>query len=197
MGVGHKTGQVGTPSVLIVDDEPDILDTYSAWLSGEYDVETASGGKEALEKIDPNISVVFLDRRMPDMLGREVLKKIRDRQDSPRVAMVTAVEPDFDIVSMGFDDYLLKPVTKSDIIDTAELLLERTRYTEVVTEYHSLVSKKVLLEQKKSDQELAGSDEYRALLKKIDGVQEKADKLSEEMSSTDFEAVARDIQDFA
>ncbi len=184
-------------TVLIVDDEEDILDTYSTWLSEEYEVRTASGGEAALERLDDAVSVVLLDRRMPDMLGREVLKEIRDSDFNPRVAMVTAVSPDFDVLSMGFDAYLVKPVTKDDLVETVEGLRQQGEYAEKIDEYHSLVSRKVVLEQEMSQERLAENESYLALLNEIDEMKEEVDELSDGMSSDDFESVVRDIHDRA
>jgi len=184
-------------TVLVVDDEGDILDTYSTWLSDEYEVRTASGGEEALEKLDGEVSVVLLDRRMPDMLGREVLGEIRDRDTDPRVAMVTAVSPDFDVLGMGFDAYLVKPVKRDDLLRTVEGLTGQKDYVEKITEYHSLVSRKVVLEQEMSDERLAGNERYRDLLDEIESMKDEVDALSDGMSPDDFESVVRDIHDRA
>ena len=80
-----------------------------------HDVRTAYGGEEALEKADEDVDLVFLDRQMPDMSGDDVLERVRERGLDCRVVMVTAVDPDFDIVEMPFDDYLTKPVMRDDV----------------------------------------------------------------------------------
>jgi DNA-binding response OmpR family regulator len=90
--------------VLVVDDEPDVADSYAAFLRDRYDVRTAYGGEPALAALDEDIDVVLLDRRMPDMFGDEVLESIRGRGFECRVAMITAVDPDVDIIDMEFDD---------------------------------------------------------------------------------------------
>jgi DNA-binding response OmpR family regulator len=82
--------------------------------------------------------VVLLDRRMPGMSGDEVLEHIKDWELECRVVMVTAVDPDENIIEMGFDDYLSKPVSKSKVIDTIDQLVLFDRYEELLTEYHSL-----------------------------------------------------------
>ncbi|MFW5983575.1 MAG: response regulator [Halobacteria archaeon] len=184
-------------TVMVVDDEPGILDTYSAWLSEEYDVVTASDGDEALSKLHDDVSVVLLDRRMPGMSGRDVLDEMHDRDHDARVAIVTAVEPDFEIVDMGFDAYLVKPVTKEELVEVVEELLNRVEYSEMVLEYHSLVSKKVLLESKKTDEQLDNSDEYAKLIDRLEDVESRADELFRGMSTDGYKALVRDIQDRA
>jgi DNA-binding response OmpR family regulator len=179
---------------MVVDDDPGILDTYSAWLSDEYDVTTASSGEEALNRINEDVSVVLLDRRMPGVSGREALKQIREAGYGVRVAVVTAVEPDFEVIDMGFDAYLVKPVARGELTGAVEDLLQRVKYTDKVLDYHSLVSKKVLLEEKKTEKELAESKEYAELLDRLKEVESRVDELSRSMTKDGFEAVVRDIQ---
>ncbi len=92
---------------------------------------------------------------MPGLSGDEVLEQIRDRDLNSRVVMVTAVKPDFDIIDMGFDDYLVKPVSKDDLYTTVEGMLSRIEYDNQMQEYFSLVSKKAVLEAEKDEAELA------------------------------------------
>lgn len=79
-------------------------------LEDEYDVETAYGGRQSLEKIESETDIVLLDRRMPGISGDEVLAEIRDGDLECRVAMITAVDPELDFFGMPLDGFLLKPV---------------------------------------------------------------------------------------
>jgi len=159
------------PVVLIVEDEPDVAETYNLWLADDYDVRIAADGDEGLAKLDGAVDVVLLDRMMPGLSGDEVLERIRDRELGCRVAMVTAVEPDFDILEMGFDAYLNKPIRSDELHSTVEKLLERTEYDSLLQEYYALVEKQATLETAKSGAELAESDEYDQLRERIDELQ--------------------------
>lgn len=165
-----------SPLVLVVEDEPDLADLYATWLSSEYRVRTAYGGHEALDALDGDVDVVLLDRRMPGLSGDEVLETVRNRGIDCRVAMVTAVEPDFDIVAMGFDDYLVKPVTKDALRETVSTLCTRSAYDEGVQELFSLASKKALLESEKGSTELDESEEYAELTAQIEALQAELDE---------------------
>ena len=164
------------PVVLIVEDEPDLADLYAAWLSGEYDVRTAYGGREALDELDDDLDVVLLDRQMPGLSGDEVLVALRDRGINCKVAMVTAVEPDFDIVAMGFDDYLIKPVTREGLKETVTELLTRNEYDKGVQELFSLSSKKALLEAEKATTTLETNEEYQELTRRVAELREELDQ---------------------
>ncbi|SEK66534.1 bacterio-opsin activator domain-containing protein [Haloferax larsenii] len=145
---GHETGQqTAEPVVLVVDDDKDLADTCQYWLDdGRYTVETAYGGTAALERLDDSIDVVLLDRRMPSISGDDVLDEIRARDIDCRVAMMTAVEPDTDIVDMPFDAYLVKPVSESEVTETVEELLVRSGFEAEVREYFALESTEEALE---------------------------------------------------
>lgn len=175
----------GTPLVLVVEDEPDLAELYATWLSESYRVQTAEGGREALEKLHDEVRVVLLDRRMPDLSGDEVLDAINDRDLSVRVAMVSAVEPDFDVLDMGFDDYLVKPVSKEELTTTVANLLARDAYGEGVQELFALSSKKALLEAEKDPTALEGTEEYQRLLEDIDELRTELDETLARLSDTD------------
>ena len=185
------------PEVLIVEDEPDVATTYELWLSDGYDVRVAHEGDDALEKLDDDVRVVLLDRMLPGLTGDEVLEAIEKRDVDCRVAMVTAVEPDFDIVEMGFDAYLTKPVWKDELMETVENLLARTDYSATLREYTSLVGKRAALEAEKSSSELADNESYQDLQAEIDEVSEQLDDAAVVGMSDDedFVATVRDIAD--
>jgi DNA-binding response OmpR family regulator len=162
-------------TILVVDDETDIADLYTTWLGIEHDVRTAYGGEEALDKVDDDVDIVFLDRQMPDYSGDEVLEEIRDRGLDCRVVMVTAVDPDFDIVSMEFDDYLTKPVMRDDLSEAVDSMRERDDYNEKLQEYFALTSKKATLEAEKTPSELQDSDEYQEMVDRVEELEDEAD----------------------
>jgi len=182
------------PVVLIVEDEPDVAETYNLWLQDEYEVRMAGNGSEALELLDDDVDVVLLDRMMPGLSGDEVLDRIRESDSDCRVAMVTAVEPDFDILEMGFDSYLTKPIRSEELYETVSNLLERSTYDDLLQRYYSLVEKQATLEATKSSAELAESEEYRSLT-------ERVAELKDELSGTlggveddeDFIATLREL----
>ena len=83
----------GRHRLLIVDDEPLILEVLTEHFKSEYDVETALNGADALGAIlRARPDVVMLDINMPRMNGVEVLKDIKQIDESIAVIMVTANE---------------------------------------------------------------------------------------------------------
>lgn len=153
--------------VLIVDDEPAVVEMYRLYLTEEYDVRTATDGEEALKKLDNVVDVVLLDRRMPGLSGDEVLERIRARAVDCRVVMVTAVNPDLDILDMEFDEYLVKPVTREQLQDAVERMLARDALKRRIMRMFALASKLATLEQKLDVEQLERSEEYQQLLKEF------------------------------
>jgi len=177
-------------TVLIVDDEEDIADLYSTWLRETYEVRTAYGPEGALERADESVDVVFLDRQMPKMTGDEVLDEIRARELGCRVVMVTAVDPDFDIVDMPFDDYLTKPVMLDDLRDAAERMRTRETYDAQMQDFFAKASKKATLEAEKDYVELQEHEEYAELDSEVQELRQEADQAVDDLSEADdFEAL--------
>lgn len=171
--------------ILVVDDESRLADLFAAWLKTDWDVETAYNGESALEQMQDSVEIVLLDRRMPGLSGDEVLSEIRDQGYDCRVVMVTAVDPDFDIIEMGFDDYLVKPVSKDELLDVVERVETRSSYEADIQRYYSLVSKKSLLETEKSDRELEASEEYSELCGQVDELRGSVDETVADLSDHD------------
>jgi DNA-binding response OmpR family regulator len=183
-------------TVLIVDDDRDVVRTYRRYLEDSYTIREAYGGDEALDELDDDVDVVLLDRLMPGVSGGEVLDHIRDRELTVRVAMVTAVDPDFDILDMGFDDYLTKPTSYDELRETIEELLDLNRHAEHVREYHSLLAKREALHEGKAAYELERSDAYADLVARIEALEDTLE--SEAGGYTDdeqFVATLRAIDD--
>ena len=134
-------------AVLVVDDDADLADTYALWLREHVDVHVAYSGRDALDVLATEpIDVVLLDRRMPSMSGDAVLAEMRSCGHDQRVSMVTAVEPTLDIVSLPFDEYLVKPVGRDPLESTVESLLALAEHEDAFQEYFSLQSKLAVLQ---------------------------------------------------
>jgi DNA-binding response OmpR family regulator len=184
------------PLVLVVEDERDLADLYATWLRDEYRVRVAYGGREAIDELNDEVDVALLDRRMPDLSGDETLEAIREEGVDCRVAMVTAVEPDFDVVEMGFDDYLVKPVSRDALKDTVENLLLRNTYDEGIQELFALASKKALLESEKDPATLDANEEYRELSERVAELRGDLDEtLATFDDDHDIDAMYRDLGD--
>ena len=158
-------------TVLIVDDEREVVDVYALRLGTEYEIRAAYGGPEALDVLDESVDIVLLDRRMPEQSGDEVLAELRKQGYDCRVIMLTAVDPGRDIVEMQFDDYLCKPVEKDDLVSAIEQQLQVKQHDGRLGEYLEVCSKLSLLE----DRLPPGSEELDQLRRRADQLESKLD----------------------
>jgi len=195
MGAGAVTPSMesATAEVLVVDDEPDIADLYGAWLGEAHEVDVVYDGESALERVGRSTDVVFLDRQMPSMTGDEVLDTIDERGLDCWVVMVTAIDPDFDIVDMPFDDYLTKPVGREQLSAAIEEMLARNRYEDELQEYFAMASKKASLETAKHRTELDRSEEYLEVSERVEELE--AEAAAAATSVDDPESLFRDFPD--
>ena len=175
-------------TILIADDERPIADLYTRWLGDDYDVYTAYDGAEALDYVDDAIDIALLDRDMPHASGDDVLQSIRDRDLNCRVSMVTAVEPDFDVLELGYDDYVVKPINSStqlrEIVDT---LSRRATYSADVQRLLTLSSKRASLEVRKESAELEDREEYQELVTEIRSLRSSLSDTLEGLADDDLQ----------
>ena len=181
-----------TATVLLVDDDRDLVDAYASQLDGRYIIRVAYTGEEALDRLDPTVDVVLLDRRLPDHSGEEILAEIRDAGYDCRVALVTGVEPDFDIIEMACDDYLTKPISETELIETTERLLTVGEFDHGLQKLFSWVSTAAALECQKPQAELERSEEYAELRKRIDEMESKMEDLRSSLPPDHLFGVALD-----
>lgn len=151
------------PTIVVADDEPAVADTYELRLGTDYETRVAYGGQEALDHVDDDVDVVLLDRRMPNLSGDDVLDRIREQEYGCRVVMSTAVEPDYDIVDMPFDDYLCKPIQREELLDAIEKQLGAESYDDRLGEYMEVTRKIQLLEAEKGEASLADNEDVQEL----------------------------------
>jgi len=113
-----------TPTILIVEDNPDNMTTMKALLKGRYNLTEATDGEEGLRKaIEESPDLVLLDIALPGMDGYEVAKKIRKKMDNITIIAVTghAMKGDREaILDAGFADYVSKPVDPEEILEKIE-----------------------------------------------------------------------------
>ncbi|WP_323677484.1 HalX domain-containing protein [Halorubellus sp. PRR65] len=168
-------------SVLVVEDNAELAWLYASWTPADWSVATVTNGEDAVPAVDESTDVVVLDRRLPGCSGDEVLERVREAGYDCQVVIVTAVDPDFDIVEMGFDDYLVKPVDRETFERTLERLLARSAYDEELRAYYAAVSKLAVLETHKTPDELAASAEYDDLRERARRRGGRADDLLDDL----------------
>lgn len=127
--------------IVIVEDEPDILDVLSYNLKREgYEIATAQDGAKGLELIKgekPNL--VLLDLMLPGMDGLDVCRHLKNNDPTKAipVIMLTAKGEESDIVlglGIGADDYITKPFSPKELIARVKAVLRRFEHTDDSTQ---------------------------------------------------------------
>ncbi|OMF61933.1 response regulator transcription factor [Paenibacillus sp. FSL R5-0766] len=118
-------------TVLIADDEPEIVELLQLYLEKDYTIKTAVNGAEALQTIrSTQIDLVILDIMMPVMDGLQLIKQIRATHHMP-VLFLSAKSQDHDKIlglGLGADDYIAKPFNPLEIVARVEALLRRVNH---------------------------------------------------------------------
>ncbi len=131
--------------ILVVDDEPDILEILSYNLKNEgYKVATAKDGVEALKKakeLQPNL--IILDVMMPEMDGIEACEKIRSVKslEDTIITFLTARSEDYSQIAgfeSGADDYITKPIKPKVLLSKVKSLLRRFKEEKSTSDIYSV-----------------------------------------------------------
>lgn len=116
-------------TVMVVDDEPDTIDLVRLVLESEgIDVVGANSGSECLEMLDSNRpDAILLDIMMPEMDGWETFHKIKEKDATIPVSMLTVKSQEFDkmlgLHVLKTDDYITKPFGRKELIERTKALL--------------------------------------------------------------------------
>ena len=117
-------------SILIVDDDKEIVELIDFYMKNNgYNTYKAFNGEEALEIFEKEqIDIIILDIMMPQLDGKEVLRKIRGKNNTP-IIFLSAKGEDIDKIDglfLGADDYLAKPFNTLELVARVKALLRRS-----------------------------------------------------------------------
>lgn len=135
--MSKKTGHI---KVLLVEDSPSLAIVYQGYMSdGDYEVNFAKNGREALAALENNVpDVVLLDLHLPDMHGMDVLKTIHERSWDCSVIIITAhgsVETAVEAMRFGAVDFVAKPFDATRLKVTMSNVVEKRQLSNMVDQY--------------------------------------------------------------
>jgi DNA-binding response OmpR family regulator len=113
-------------SILVCDDESDLLLMFRIHLESQYNVSTVVTGKECIDRVselkkkNEMIDLVLLDYKLGDITGENVARKIRETEKNIKILMITAFELDDHIVknmiqNRYIDDIINKPIQLEEL----------------------------------------------------------------------------------
>ncbi len=119
----------GHASILVVDDDPGVLDVVAFTLRREgFEVDERSDGASALEAARArHYDIVILDVMLPELSGTDVCRALRAESDVP-ILMLTARDAELDRViglELGADDYVTKPFSTPELLSRVRAILRR------------------------------------------------------------------------
>jgi DNA-binding response OmpR family regulator len=127
--IGRQTEHIGKKirrSILVCDDESDLLLMFQIHLESQYNVLTVVSGKECIDKVNElkkkneMIDLVLLDYKLGDISGENVARKIRETEKNIKILMITAFELDDHIVknmiqNKYINDIINKPIQLEEL----------------------------------------------------------------------------------
>ena len=130
------------PNVLIIEDVAPLINLYQQYLKDEMiNLTHASTGKDAKKIIAKNPpDLVLLDLKLPDMKGQDILSWIKQEGFPTYVVIITghgSVDLAVDLMRIGAEDFLEKPVTADRLKTTVRNLLEKTRLQKLVDDFQN------------------------------------------------------------
>jgi DNA-binding response OmpR family regulator len=170
-------------TVLVVDDEEKLANMFTLWLRGDYDVRTVYEGEAFLAEVDGDVDAVLLDRRMPGYSGDDVLEMLARRDADPAVIVVTAVDPDLDVLEMPFDDYLVKPVQHDELVDAIERQMQAREYDAELQRFLRLEAKRRVLLAKNPEMALSGRPDWEELVDEYDELKDRLQRTVDDFES--------------
>jgi DNA-binding response OmpR family regulator len=127
-------------SILIIEDENKISDIVRAYLEKEeFNVTVADRGEKAISALKNGFNLIILDLMLPDMDGEDICRTIRKDSDVPIIMMTAKIDEQERIngLSMGADDYVVKPFSPRELVSRVKALLRRSGRVKEVASFNS------------------------------------------------------------
>lgn len=126
------------PHILLIDDDNRLLDLLKTFLEkNDYLVTAAKDGKEGLDCFEKKLfDLIIVDRMMPHLNGIDFLERIRKKNNTIPVLMLTALgemEDKIKGLESGADDYITKPFDPKELLLRIKNILKRIQTTETVS----------------------------------------------------------------
>ena len=124
-------------TILVVDDENGVRQSFNMVLKDDYHVLLAGTGQEAMDIFNKNsVDLILLDILLPDINGLELLEKLVETDPNTEIIMVTAVneiQTAVQAIKLGAYEYIIKPFVVDDVLTVIRRALEKQSLVKEVT----------------------------------------------------------------
>jgi len=135
-------GMTRTETILVVDDEPGILQPVQAYLKQQgYSVLTASCAKDAFGILKKEtVDLMVLDLMLPDLSGEEICARIKETSNLPIIMLTAKISEDSQLhgLNIGADDYITKPFSLKVLVARIKAVLRRLPQSELPTAFQQV-----------------------------------------------------------
>ena len=170
--------------VVIIEDEESLAELFSKRLDDEYNATIATHAGNGIAEIDAETDYVLLDRKLPGMSGDRVLEYIVDQPYDINVIIISAIDPDQNVIHQPYDEYITKTVDEGEIQDAIDRVEVKNRFVELLSQY---VKKAETWEVVRSDLNTAESDadvDLGMIESELDEIAEEFATISSELSGS-------------
>lgn len=164
-----------------------LLDRRMPYIAGDDVLEVVKS--DDVDELDPadfeddapleEYSDVDIRPETLEKLDREIVENLTSHDVDPQVCMVTAVDPDMDILEMEFDHYVTKDVKMDEVIGIVEGMRSLRGLEPEEREYQALNWKKKTLQESKPNSVLNDNDEYQRILEKMEAIEQERGTVEE------------------
>jgi DNA-binding response OmpR family regulator len=123
------------PTILIVEDEVEMIKSIAIYLGDKYKIFPAYTGKEALEIFEKiKADLILLDILIPEVSGIDVLRAIRKKNRKVGIIMLTALdkaEPAIESLQLGANDYITKPFEAKELSKKIKSVLKEIKFSTI------------------------------------------------------------------
>lgn len=160
------------PTVLVVDSDRRLTEMYSRWLEERYTVVRAHSDEELDRRCKEEIDVMLFAEGVPGTDPERILAAVRPEC---RTIMLVEERTDFDVLEIGCDELLRKPVVSERLREAVEEQLTRQGESDPQREFGSLGAKQSFLESIHPSETLAANDDYRELCSRLETLEAQLD----------------------
>lgn len=184
--------------ILIAESEDIDVRQHTGWLAESYRVEPVATDTEVLSQLDSfQPDILLLDSAVLGIHLEDLLKIIDSKEYTLQIILIVDEVPDFDIVEAGFDTYVQRPLTRTQVQETVAQSIHRAEYNKKLNELYTLTQRRAELEVNSDTTAPETDSRHAALTNRIKKLESEIDALLNRFDESIFRAVMKQTQTIA